>query len=151
LESDPRLGAPLTTFLVPSGWMHKAWSFLEPADRAAMCKTHPAMSSYASLRLDAFLSASKIRHELRRKRDHPDCEPQLDPRRAGFMGAALLSFDFDYGDLVRWLGGEYTNHHQDWDTFQRYLDCAMGHAQRPGYPVLEPDFSRRSSLSGPFL
>ena len=69
------------------------------------------MMSYASLRLDAFLPAPEIRHELQRKRNHPDCEPQLDNRRARLMGAALLSFDFDYGDLVRWLGDEYTNQH----------------------------------------
>ena len=153
LGSGPRPAAPLTTSLV--FWlMHNAWSFLEPANRKAMCITHPAMMSYASLRLDAFLPAPEIRHELQRKRNHPDCEPQLDTRRARFMGAALLSFDFDYGDLVRWLGGEYTNQHRDWDMFERYLDCAMGHAQRPSYPVLEPEnrnenFSRRSSLSGP--
>ena len=64
------------------------------------------------------------------------------------MGAALLSFDFDYGDLVRWLGGEYTNQHRDWDTFQRYLDCAMGHAQRPGYPVLEPEIAMKIFREG---
>ena len=108
-----RSTARSTSHDVPSPFwlMHKAWSFLEPANRKAMCITHPAMMSYASLRLDAFLPAPEIRHELQRKRNHPDCEPQLDTRRARFMGAALLSFDFDYGDLVRWLGDEYTNQH----------------------------------------
>ena len=76
------------------------------------------------------------------------------------MAAVLLSFDFDYGDLFRWLGGwlggEYTNQHRDWDALQRHFDIAHSHAQQPGYPVLEPEiaikkFSRRCSFGRPFL
>lgn len=128
--------------------MHKAWDFLEPSDREAMCNTHPNMLSYAALRVEAFTKRFVIRAALKKPRRPPDEEPQLDPQRAKFMGAALLSFDFDYGDLVRWLGGEYTNQHRDWDTLQRQMDIAMDHPQRPGYPGLAPEIAMKSFREG---
>jgi len=32
------------------------------------------------------------------------------------MAVALIHFVFNYGDLIRWLKGEYTNAHRDWST-----------------------------------
>ena len=49
------------------------------------------------------------------------------------MGAALLSFNFDYGDLIRWLEGEYTNQHRDWTQLSNRIEEVRLHAQRPGY------------------
>ena len=86
--------------------MHKAWEFLEPDDREAMCKTRPNMVKYAALRVEAFTHCCRIRVALQCPRRPTDEEPQLDPIRAKYIGAALLSFDFDYGDLVCWLGRE---------------------------------------------
>jgi len=36
------------------------------------------------------------------------------------MAAALLRFNFNYGDLIRWLKGPYTYNHRDWTALQ---DC----------------------------
>ena len=60
------------------------------------------------------------------------------------MGAALLSFDFDYGDLVRWLEGEYTNQTRDWDALCEHMAAAMAQQQKPGYPNLELDIAMDS-------
>jgi hypothetical protein len=35
--------------------------------------------------------------------------------RAMLYASALLWFHFNYGYFVRWLGGEDTNRHRDWD------------------------------------
>ncbi len=40
----------------------------------------------------------------------------LPEQRSVLYACALLRFHFYYGDLVRWLGGEYTNRHRDWQT-----------------------------------
>jgi hypothetical protein len=32
------------------------------------------------------------------------------------MAIALLRFNFNYGDLIHWLGGEYTGAHLDWNA-----------------------------------
>ena len=132
----------------PFWLLHKAWEYLQPQERAALCQVHVNMIHYAALRWDAFTLRRSIRVELKRHRCHPDIESKLDPTRTRYMAAALLSFDFDYGDLVRWLGGEYTNQHRDWDALQRHFDIALGHAQRPGYPALEPEIAIKSFREG---
>ena len=120
----------------PFWLMHKAWDFLESDDREAMCKTHPNLVKYAALRVEAFTHRCRIRNTLKRPRRPADEESQLDPTRAKYMAAALLSFDFDYGDLVRWLGDEYTTQHWDWDALQRQMDIAMEHSQQRLNPRL---------------
>jgi hypothetical protein len=132
----------------PFWLMHMAWRFCSPNSREEMCKTHVCMADYARLRLDAFIHRLVIREALRAPRKPPELEPPLDPFRARFMGAALLSFDFDYGDLVRWLEGEYTNKHRDWDALQQQVNLAMQTPQLDGYPALEPDMAMRGFREG---
>ena len=64
------------------------------------------------------------------------------------MGAALLAFDFDYGDLVRWLEGEYTNRDRDWPELHRHMDQAAQHPQQPGYPKLEFAMAKEAFAQG---
>lgn len=134
--------------LSPFWLMHMAWRFWSPAERQRICNTAPILMEYASLRRVAFAQRIEIRQALRAPRKPPELEPQLDPTRTLHMGAALLSFNFDYGDLVRWLGGEYTNDHRDWNSLQKHVDIAMESEQRPGYPTLEPDIAMRSFREG---
>jgi hypothetical protein len=56
-----------------------------------------------------------------------DCHPQTRPPQTwqthqrithgpvALVHKLLLRFHFNYGDFVRWLGGEYTNRSQNWD------------------------------------
>ena len=64
------------------------------------------------------------------------------------MGAALLSFNFDYGDLVRWLGGEYTNEHRNWDDLSMRIEEVKAFSQRPGYPKIEHELALEACTQG---
>jgi hypothetical protein len=72
----------------------------------------------------------------------------IDHSRSWLIAVALLRFDFDYGDLVRWLGGEYTNAHRDWaDAFQQV--GAVRHCKvPPGYPPVDFDCAYRACTEG---
>jgi len=128
--------------------MHLCWKYLDRASRLTVCATHPIMRDYASLRRDAFVHRPLIREALQAPRPPPEEVPPLCPFRARFMGAALLSFDFDYGDLVRWLEGEYTNQTRDWDALREHMAAATAQQQKPGYPDLEPDIAMESFEQG---
>jgi hypothetical protein len=52
----------------------------------------------------------------------------------------LLRFNFVYGDFVRWLGGEYTNRHRDWDDTFDTLQSSRTRAPPSKFPPA--DFAR---------
>lgn len=93
--------------------LHHAWRYLTPTCRARVILTSSTMFEYAKLRLHA--STTSIAH-LRHLRPAPTKLTLLAPLRARAYGAALLRFDFLYGDFLRWLSGEYTNRHRDWQA-----------------------------------
>ncbi len=47
---------------------------------------------------------------------------------------ALLHFDFHYGDLIRWMGGEYTNAHRDWSAINATIDAVWDIKPPNSYP-----------------
>jgi hypothetical protein len=47
---------------------------------------------------------------------------------------ALLHFDFYYSDLIRWMGGEYTNAHRDWSAVSAAIDAVQDIEPPDGYP-----------------
>jgi len=55
------------------------------------------------------------------------------------MAVALLSFNFNYGDLIRWLEGEYTNTHRNWATVSDAISAVRDIPPPPGYPDLDYD------------
>ena len=60
--------------------------------------------------------------------------------RAVRYACALLRFHFHYGDFVRWLGGEYTNRHRNWDeTFDILTHSRQRHPPKTLPPA---DFVR---------
>lgn len=65
------------------------------------------------------------------------------------MGCALMCFDFNYGDLIRWLEGPYTNAHRDWDeTFsllETVRDAPITHRD---CPVPDIDRTHRACTEG---
>jgi hypothetical protein len=128
--------------------LHLAWGYMDPAERTIAIEVVPYMREYARLRFDALKHRATIIEALQAARLPPEIEPKLCPWRAWFMGAALLSFDFDYGDLVRWLQGEYTNAHRDWDELSLIVDEVKQHQQRPGYPELEHELALEACTQG---
>jgi hypothetical protein len=55
--------------------------------------------------------------------------------RAQMYASALLRFHFYYGDFIRWMGGEYTNRHRNWDAT---FDTIIRHWIRVPPPKLPP-------------
>ena len=121
---------------------------MDPQLRANVCTSIPDMKDYARLRYDACHHRATIIEALQAQRLPPDIEPPLCPFRAHFMGAALMSFNFDYGDLVRWLDGEYTNAHRDWSELSEIIEEIKQHAQRPDYPVIEHELAMEACTQG---
>jgi hypothetical protein len=84
--------------------LHMVWQWLDPAARWAA-----------------------LYHRLRWRAMREPISRLLDPRpplgspttlcmeRAVRYACALVRFHFNYGDFVRWLGGEYTKRHRNWD------------------------------------
>lgn len=59
---------------------------------------------------------------LKDPRPHWESCEGLQHDRAWRLAAALIRFDFNYGDMVWWLGDEYTNEHRDWTEVSDALD-----------------------------
>jgi hypothetical protein len=123
---------------------HHSWEFLDPLDRYHLSAAFPIMRDYAKLCLSA---ASTSLATLR-----DDCPPvdgsAIDKQRGWLMGVALLRFDFLYGNLVRWLGGEYTNAFHDWEEAFKIVDSVRHHPVPPGYPPLDFDRAYRTCTKG---
>lgn len=77
------------------------------------------MRDYAQLRSSA---TSRTITSLTRTRPKPQDIAPLCHRRAWVLSCALIRFDFVYADLIRWLGGEYTNDHRDWASVFQLAD-----------------------------
>ncbi len=69
---------------------------------------------------------------------------ELSESRAITMGAALICFGFEHGDLVRWLGGDYTHQHRvddgDFSRLEQKIRNTRDTPQTPTEPT--PDFER---------
>jgi hypothetical protein len=115
---------------------HLVWDFVRPEDRRAMLRGIPALRAYLLLRRDAFLHRSTIASALRQPRSPPERVPPLCHFRSWLLGTALLSFDFRYWALVRWLEGEYTNEGRDWSHTERRFREAAQTPPLPHYPTL---------------
>ena len=127
---------------------HLTWPFLDMSTRRSLCAAITGMTDYAKLRLEASVYRGAIREFLKKPRLDPSIEPQLCPERCRKMGAALIAFNLDYGDMVRWLGGEYTNEHRDWGEMSERIEEARQFMQRPGYPTIEYDLALEACTAG---
>jgi hypothetical protein len=92
--------------------IHFVWTFLTTLERRRMISSLSSWHQYARLRRKACCKSLRVLHQPR-----PAVVPlKMEVSRAVLHSSALLRFDFNYGDFVRWLGGEYTNRHRDWTT-----------------------------------
>lgn len=100
------------THTTPSPYfvLHKVWDYLEAEDRHLLIQSAPVFESYARLRRSVSLVSI---WDL--KAPHPPLskKPVLSKDRSWRMAVALLRFDFNLGDLIRWLEGEYTHERRD--------------------------------------
>ena len=96
----------------PHLYIHFALQYLTPDERFTMSRATAPWFLYQKLRARAV--TVPIRRLLAtRPNTKPPTKLPLD--RAILYESALLMFHFYYGDFVRWLGGEYTSRHRDWE------------------------------------
>eukprot|EP00980_Cylindrotheca_fusiformis_P016485 scaffold4912_cov113-Cylindrotheca_fusiformis.AAC.2 len=114
----------------PLGLIHFAWPYLSPIDRLKAFKVHPFWVKYAILRRKACCHSIA---SLRLPRADVAGE-RMSSVRASMHSMALLRFDFDYGDFIRWMGGEYTNQHRDWNAEWDHLLSLPCRDLPSGYP-----------------
>ena len=115
---------------------HLAWDYLEERDRLSLVLTSTSMYKYAKLREQA--STADL-SPLLLPRPPPDASP-IDEHRVTLMGCAFLRFNCDYGDMIRWLEGPYTDYHRDWDKTFAELESVRQCTPAKGFP--KPDYPR---------
>jgi hypothetical protein len=59
-----------------------------------------------------------------------------------------LQFNFDLGDMWKWLGGPYTNEHQNWGNFHTLISQISEIPPSQGDPILEYDLAFRACTKG---
>ena len=125
--------------------LHFVWQFLTPQDRQAASQTCPQWYLYHQLRWRALLLPIAT---LKHLRSPPGSPEKLPMNRALLHASALLRFHFNYGDFLRWLGGEYTNRGRDWDdTFDKLTDSRKRHPPK-GFPPADFPRGKRGCTEG---
>ena len=113
--------------------MHKVWDFLLPWELAALADEVPAFVAYTQLWCSMmFVSISSLWEPL-------SSFTGLQHHQAWQMAVALICFDFNFGDLICWLEGEYTNAHQDWSAMCNIMNVVHNIPLLVGYPAVEFD------------
>ena len=141
---NPNLQVSHTT---PSPYfiIHKTWDFLDPRDRQHIAAIYPPLRARAFLRRSA---ATVSIQSLKQPRPPPAQIQGLQHDRAWRMAVALLRYDFDYGDFIRWLEGEYTNHHRDWSEMAQSITAISDIPPPQGYPNVDYDRAFRICTEG---
>jgi hypothetical protein len=118
----------------PHLYIHFVWQFLNPEERFVMSRAAAPWFLYQKLRARAV--TMPIRHLLAVR---PDKKPpkKLPLDRAVLYASALLLFHFYYGDFVRWLGGEYTNRHRDWESTFEEIQTRRERLPPKDYPPVD--------------
>jgi hypothetical protein len=148
-----------TENIMPSPYLifHHVWEFLSVHKRQLLVKADKAFHPYAIIRQRA---ASRLLFHLKQQRLDPanDQSPQrLDPandpspicqEQVYDMGAALVRFNMNYGDLLRWLGGEYTYQYQDRSLLTDLVETIRSAATPPDYPPVNHEKALRILTDG---
>jgi hypothetical protein len=102
------------------------------------------MLEYAKLHLTAALESVAALHE-----DHPPVSnASTDKHQSWLMGVTLMWFDFEYGDLICWLGDEYTNAFHDWEEVFQTVDTVQHQKVPPGYLPMDFDQAYHACTEG---
>jgi hypothetical protein len=96
----------------------------------------PVFTAYARLRRSA---VSMDIQQLREPRQPIGIKKGLAHKCAWLAAVALLRFDFNYGDLLRWMEGKYTDTHRDWSTVSDAINTVRDIEPPDGYPQVDFD------------
>ena len=128
--------------------IYHTWDFFSFQDRVTLSRLSPTYIAYASLHYDA---THETPSTLRSKLNHIPVafhDTLISPIRARNMCKVLLLFHFDFGNLVRWLGGDYTYDHIDHDSIKETFVTLRSVKQGDLYPKHNFDRVLRLFLHG---
>ena len=125
--------------------IHFIWQFLEPRDRRACADASILWNFYAKVRAVAVLAPVSTLRKLRLPPHKPNT---LCPSRCLLYASTLLHFHFVYSGFIRWLSGEYTNHHRNWDNTHATLQQACVCPPAPSLPPVSFSRCKRASTQG---
>jgi hypothetical protein len=117
--------------------LHLTWDFLLPEECFKLTDKLPVFLTYARLRRSTVEVTIRM---LRLSRQPVGLEKGLTHECAWRTAVALLRVDFNYGDLIRWMEGEYTNAHRDWSSVSDTINAVRDILPPEGYPQV--DFAR---------
>ncbi len=138
---------------LPHGFIHFAWSWLTPQERQQATMACSQWFLYHKLRCYSMWAPIAT---LKHARPPPGNPTTLPMDRALLYASALLRFHFNYGDFVRWLGGEYTNRNRYWDdTFTTLQEARVRQPPQnfppADYPRGKRVFTEGVPLTGHFV
>lgn len=114
---------------------HFAYDFLTISERQTVFdEVCPWLQEYTHLRKLATYTSV---HHLRSPRQVENMRPGIDDKRVLHLAVALYRFQFDYPDLIRWLGGVYTYAHRDWNAVYDILHMVRDRPIPSGYPKVD--------------
>ena len=120
----------------PKIFIHFMWLFLSPIERKKCSEVCLEWELYPHL---CFKAATTPIHWIKHRRDD-NIPTTLTMERALAHAMILLRFDFIYGDMHRWMSGEYTNRNRDWDNEWRSILQTRERDLPRDYPP--PDYHR---------
>ena len=118
---------------------HLSWLFLAPADRSSLCQAFRIVGTYAKLRYHAVCRPLSYWDYLHSMGPISEAPSSLSRSRAYDLAAALLLLDFQVGDLIRWLGGDYAHDHIPMAPIEEAVAAIRSRPRPPGYPVVDYD------------
>jgi hypothetical protein len=124
---------------------HHIWPWLDAGARESLCAAMPIIRTYGAFRLQLPHARLSL---LRLPRSDPRSTALSTAERTRLMGLALMSLDFQYGDLIRWLRGDYTAAHRDWDKAFAAIETVRHAPIPPGYPPVDIDVAKRVCTQG---
>jgi hypothetical protein len=125
----------LESLFLPSVYfvLHLTLDFLLPEERHQLTVTTPVFVAYAQLHQSALMMTI---HSLHFPRQQIGIATGLMHEQAWKTAVTLPHFDFHYGDLIRWMGGEYTNAHRDWLAVNATIDAVWDIEPPDSYPCI---------------
>lgn len=144
-QPDVRRSASHDTVPVP--WLfHMAWPWLQPADRHRLeTLLGHTWRSYAALRTRTAFTSLSV---LRLPRDHPVLAAFSLRERSIRLGMLEILFNFEHGDVVRYMQGEYTNSHRNFQEVYDAIECVKTKATPTDYPRIQFDQAFRIHTEG---
>ena len=107
--------------------------------RQSLCDIFLVIDAYARLRYHAASQPLAHWDYLHSMGPISAAASDISHRRAYDLASALLLMDFHVGDLIRWLGGDYTHDHIPIEPIEEAVAAISNVPPQSGYPIINFD------------